>query len=44
MNTNNPHIGSSFDEFLDEEGMLEECIRRALEELDREQQSDDGQR
>ncbi len=27
------YIGSSFDAFLESEGILEECTRRALEEL-----------
>lgn len=31
--TNNPHIGSSFDDFLDEQGMLEECEHQALKEI-----------
>ncbi len=29
----NPHIGSSFDEFLGEQGMLEECEHQALKEM-----------
>jgi antitoxin HicB len=29
----NPHIGSSFDDFLAEEGLLEECETRALKEI-----------
>ncbi len=31
--TKNPHIGSSFDDFLDEQGMLEECEHQALKEI-----------
>jgi antitoxin HicB len=33
----NPHIGSSFDEFLSEEGMLETCEEQAIKELLAEQ-------
>ena len=33
----NPHIGSSFDEFLAEEGMLEACEAQAIKELVAEQ-------
>ncbi len=33
----NPHIGSSFDDFLAEEGMLEACESQALKELLAEQ-------
>jgi hypothetical protein len=33
----NPHIGSSFDEFLAEEGMLEACEEQAIKELLAEQ-------
>ncbi len=29
----NPHIGQSFDEFLDEQGLLEEAELRALKEM-----------
>ncbi len=29
----NPHIGSSFDSFLEEQGMLEECEYQALKEI-----------
>jgi hypothetical protein len=29
----NPHIGSSFDEFLSEQGLLEECEHQALKEM-----------
>ena len=29
----NPHIGSSFDAFLAEEGMLEACEEQAIKEL-----------
>lgn len=32
-NTKNPHIGSSFDDFLDEQGMREECEHQALKEI-----------
>ena len=31
--TKNPHIGSSHDDFLDEQGMLEECECQALKEI-----------
>lgn len=31
--TRNPHIGSSFDDFLAEEGILEECEVGALKEV-----------
>lgn len=31
--TKNPHIGSSFDDFLDEQGILEECKHQALKEI-----------
>lgn len=31
--TKNPHIGSSLDDFLDEQGMLEECEHQALKEI-----------
>ncbi|MFQ5443682.1 MAG: helix-turn-helix domain-containing protein [Nitrospinales bacterium] len=31
--TKNPHIGSSFDDFLDEQEMLEECEHQALKEI-----------
>jgi hypothetical protein len=33
----NPHIGSSFDEFLAEEGILETCEEQAIKELLAEQ-------
>jgi antitoxin HicB len=33
----NPHIGSSFDAFLAEEGMLEACEEQAIKELVAEQ-------
>jgi DNA-binding Xre family transcriptional regulator len=29
----NPNIGSSFDEFLDDQGMLKECEHQALKEI-----------
>jgi len=29
----NPHIGSSFDDFLGEQGILEECEHQALKEM-----------
>ncbi len=29
----NPHIGSSFDDFLSEQGLLEECEHQALKEM-----------
>jgi DNA-binding Xre family transcriptional regulator len=31
--TKNPRIGSSLDDFLDEQGMLEECEHQALKEI-----------
>jgi len=31
--TKNPHVGSSFDDFLDKQGMLEECEHLALKEI-----------
>ena len=31
--TKNPRIGSSFDDFLDEQGLLEECEHQALKEI-----------
>jgi antitoxin HicB len=31
--TQNPHIGSSFDDFLAEQGILEECEAGALKEV-----------
>ena len=31
--TKNPHIGSSLDDFLDEQGMLAECECQALKEI-----------
>ncbi|MDA0691767.1 MAG: helix-turn-helix transcriptional regulator [Nitrospinae bacterium] len=31
--TKNPHVGSSFDDFLDEQGMLEECEHLTLKEI-----------
>jgi len=31
--TKNAHIGSSFDDFLDEQGILEECEHQALKEI-----------
>jgi len=31
--TKNPHIGSSFDDFLGEQGMLKECEHQALKEI-----------
>ena len=31
--TKNPHIGSSFDDFFDDQGMLEECEHQALKEI-----------
>ena len=29
----NPHIGSSFDDFLDEQGILEDCEQLAIKEV-----------
>ena len=31
--SSNPHIGSSFDDFLGEQGMLEDCEHQALKEI-----------
>ena len=31
--TKNPHVGSSFDDFLDEQVMLEECEHLTLKEI-----------
>ncbi len=31
--TKTPHVGSSLDGFLDEQGMLEECEHQALKEI-----------
>lgn len=31
--TKNPRIGSSFDDLLDEQGLLEECEHQALKEI-----------
>ncbi len=31
--SNNPHIGSSFDDFLGNQGILEECEHQALKEI-----------
>ena len=33
----NPHVGSSFDDFLSEEGLLEACEEQAIKELLAEQ-------
>jgi hypothetical protein len=33
MTKKNPHVGSSFEEFLDEEGLLEECTNTALKRV-----------
>lgn len=33
MTKENPRIGSSFDEFLEEQGLLEECEHQALKEI-----------
>lgn len=33
MTKKNPHIGSSFEDFLDEEGLLEECTNTALKRV-----------
>ena len=30
MSESNPHIGSSFESFLDEEGILEDCTAAAI--------------
>ena len=29
----NPHIGSSFDDFLEDQGILEDCEHHALKEI-----------
>ncbi len=31
--SSNPHIGSSFDDFLGEQGILEDCEHQALKEI-----------
>jgi predicted XRE-type DNA-binding protein len=33
MTEKNPHIGSSFADFLDEEGMLEDCTHTAIKRV-----------
>ena len=33
MTNNNPHIGSSFEDFLAEEGLLEECTNMAIKRV-----------
>jgi predicted thioesterase len=33
MTSKNPHIGSSFEDFLAEEGLLEECTNTALKRV-----------
>ena len=33
MTKNNPHIGSSFEDFLAEEGLLEECTNTAIKRV-----------
>jgi antitoxin HicB len=33
MTKNNPHIGSSFEDFLAEEGLLEECTNAAIKRV-----------
>ena len=33
MTEHNPHIGSSFESFLDEEGILEECTATAIKRV-----------
>ena len=33
MKIKHPYIGSSFEDFLDEQGMLEECEHQALKEI-----------
>ena len=35
----NPHVGTSFDDFLAEEGLLDECQRKALHELSEQEVS-----
>jgi antitoxin HicB len=33
VNAQNPHIGSSFESFLEEEGILEECTANAIKRV-----------
>ena len=33
MKRKNPHIGSSFEDFLDEESILEECTNTAIKRV-----------
>jgi hypothetical protein len=41
MAESNPHIGSSLDDFLAEEGILEECTEKAIERvLDRQKEKE----
>lgn len=35
----NPHVGSSFDDFLSEEGLLEVCEEQAIKEFGRTDQA-----
>ena len=37
--TNNPYIGSSFDDFLVEEGILEDCTQFAINQVSEWQES-----
>jgi hypothetical protein len=37
--TNNPYIGSSFDDFLAEEGILEDCTQFAINKVSEWQES-----
>jgi hypothetical protein len=36
---NNPYIGSSFDDFLAEEGILDECTKFAIDKVSEWQES-----
>ena len=37
--SNNPYIGSSFDDFLTEEGILDECTKFAIDKVSEWQES-----
>ena len=41
--TNNPYIGSSFDDFLAEEGILEDCTHFAIDKVLEWQESNKSQ-
>jgi hypothetical protein len=36
---NNPYIGSSFDDFLTEEGILDECTKSSIDKVSEWQES-----